>query len=92
MRTSGSKAGEHVGRGPQARTRQEAVLEAGARKRLHVGVVKAIGLDGADKFVGEVDAGNAFVVGGESDRDMKFFVDRKRVFVTADAKDNVVAG
>ena len=70
----------------------EAVLHAGADHLLQVGVVEVVGFDGADVFVGEVDARDAFVVGGERNGDVVLAVDRERVIVAADAEDEVVAG
>ena len=61
---------------PEAWTREEAVLEAGAHHLLQVAILEIVGEDGAHIFVGEVDAGDAFIVGRERYRYSVFHVDR----------------
>ena len=56
---------------------QKAVFEAGANHLLEIGVVQVVGFDGANVFVRQVDARDAFVVGGERDRNAEFAVDRE---------------
>ena len=54
--------------------------------------MSAVGFDGADVFVREVNARDAFVVGGERDGHAEFAIDRERMILAADAEDQVVAG
>jgi len=83
---------EIVARLPEAFAGLEAVLHSGANHLLQVGVVEVVGFHGADIFVCEVDAGDAFVVGGERNGHVVFAVDREWMIVAADAEDEVVAG
>ena len=46
---------------------KKAVFDAGADHFLQIGVVQAVGFDGANVLMRQVDARNAFVVGGERD-------------------------
>ena len=68
-RTCRGGASENIRGCPQAGTREEAVFEARADHLLEIGIVEIVGLHGADVFVGEVDARDAFIVGGKSYRD-----------------------
>lgn len=83
---------ELVGRAPQIGAGEETVFEAGAHHALEIGIVQIVGLNGADVFVREVDARDAFVVGGKSDGDPEHAIERERVVFAADAEDYIVAG
>lgn len=61
--TRGCGVGEFILLRPQAGPGQEAVFQAGAGELLEVGVGKVVFLNGANEFVGEVNAGDAFVIG-----------------------------
>ncbi len=76
---------------PEAGAGQEIVFEAGADHLLQVGVGESVGFDGADIFVREVNARDAFVVCGERDRHAEFAIDRERVILAADAENQIVA-
>ena len=56
---------------PEAGAGEEAVLEAGAGHVFEVEVGEVEFERGAGVLVGEVDAGDAFVVGGERDGDVR---------------------
>ena len=84
--------GEDVGLLPEAGAGKEAVFEAGAGHVLEVEVGEVEFEGGADVFVGEVDAGDAFVVGGERDGNVSGAVVGERVVGAADAEDDVVGG
>ena len=68
------------------------MFEAGAHHAFEVGVAEIIGLYGADVFVSQIDARDAFVVGGQSDGDAEQSVERKGMIHAADAEDYIVAG
>jgi hypothetical protein len=74
---------------PEARARQEAVLEAVPGHRLELAVPQTVGERRAKVLVGEIDARHAFVVRGQGHRDSGFEVHRERV---PDIEDHVVAG
>ena len=71
----GGGAGEVVGLLPEAGAGEEAVFEAGAGHVFEVEVGEVEVERGAGVLVGEVDAGDAFVVGGEGDGDFGGAVD-----------------
>ena len=60
--------GEVVGTRPEAGAGEEAVLERGADHLLEIEIGETEVEDGAGVLMGYVDAGDAFVVGGERDR------------------------
>ena len=68
------------------------MLERGAGAALEVGVGEVLVDDGADVLVGEVDAGDALVVGRERDRARAPSCRRERVVGVLDAEDDVVGG
>jgi hypothetical protein len=68
------------------------VLDAGACHLLEVAVSERICNCGAYIFVRQVDAGDAFVVGGESDRHAVFAIEHEGMAVALDVEDHVVAG
>ena len=77
VRARGDSFRENIARIPEARARQEAVFEAGADHLLEVGVAECVGFDGADVFVRQVDARDAFIIRGEGDGNAKLAVNRK---------------
>ncbi len=60
--------------------------------QLEVVVAERVGIRSAHKFVGEVDAGDAFVVGGEGYGDSGFAIEHEGVVVAFDVEDDGVAG
>ena len=80
------------GADPKAVAGEEGVLKGGAGEKLEVVVGERVGLRSAHKFVGEVDAGDAFVVGGEGNGDAGFAVEHEGMVVALDVENNVVAG
>jgi hypothetical protein len=57
-----------LGRFPKALTRQKAVLQAVARQLLEIALALVVAPQGQQVFVAQIDAGNAFIVGGERQR------------------------
>ncbi len=57
---------------PEAGAGQEGVLDGSAREELEILVRERICIRRAHIFMREIDAGDAFVVGGERDRDAHF--------------------
>ena len=53
---------------PKALSRQEAVFQAGARELFQVLIFQMVGLGGALKFLRDVAAGDAGIVGGQARR------------------------
>jgi len=83
---------EDVLRVPETWAGKKAVFEAGADHLLEVAITQAESLNGADVFVGEVDARDAFVVGGESKRNVELFVNWKRMILGGNSENALVAG
>ncbi len=68
------------------------MLHAGANHLFEIGIAEAVGFDGADVFVGKVDARDAFIVSGKCDGNVELAVDGERMIFASDAEDDVVAG
>src|SRR6476646_8560283 len=69
---------------PKTLSRQEAVFQAGPRKLFQVLIFQMEGLGGALKFLRDVAAGNAGIVGGQGDRHAKLQIHRKRMMIAGD--------
>ena len=68
------------------------MFEAGAGDVLEVEVGEVEVHRGAGVLVGEVDAGDAFVIGGEGDGNAGGTIERQRMPGRVDAEDDVVGG
>jgi hypothetical protein len=88
--TGGDSFGEGVRLLPEAGSWKEAVLETGARGLLQVEIREVELHCCARVFVGEIDAGDALVVGGESDGNASGSVGRQRMPWCGDAEDDII--
>ena len=66
------------------------MFHAGAGECLKVGISQVVFERGTHIFVSNVDPAYAFIVGGQSDRDMGQPVSWKRMIFTFDSKDALV--
>ena len=88
----GVAVGEVVGRGVEAFALEEGVLEGGAGGALEVEVGEVLFLDAAGVLVGEVDAGDTFVVGRERPGNVRGHVGREGMGFLFDSENAGVGG
>src|SRR5438874_12531381 len=75
---------------PEAGAWEETMFQTGSRGAVEVEVGKIEFHGGQRVFVSEINAGHAFVVGGECDGDPRGAVGWKRMPGCADAEDDIV--
>ena len=88
--TGGNGFAEDVGLLPQAGAGKEVVLETGAGGLLEVEVGEVELHCGTRVLVGEINAGDAFVIGGEGEGNTGCSIGRKRVPGGGDSEDDIV--
>jgi hypothetical protein len=92
LRACGGGSGEEVWGDPKAPAGKKTVFETGADHLFKVAIVEAVGLNCANVFVGEVRAGDAFIVCGKGEGDAELFVNGEGVVLAGDSEDAIVAG
>jgi len=87
----GDRKGEFIGSSPDACPGKKDVCDAGADHLLEFDVGEAVGLNGAHVFAGHIGARDAFVVGGERNRDTEFAIEGQGMIFAGDAENGVIA-